>query len=403
MRAAGEAVDGTLMDCTPPRDLRPPAKSAKHRPVGPDDSRLGLVLSGGGARGPFQIGVYERLREDARFKGRRMVMSGTSAGAINAALIAAGKSPDEMMSFWKGLATDPPVEVTPALMGSLLRVTAGMTLTESLNWPRTVGAWTFFVRRALERFPPWPGRLVGAGIEFLLTMRGDLLSKFIENLETPCLVDTHRLRERLVDALGEVVRTEEHELAISAVDVETGQVVRYVSRETPLTTSPEYVVADGGITVDMVLASVSIPVLFPPASVGDRQLWDGGLLVNTPLATVVALEANEIVTVLVTELSPQRPKLDRLGAALERAVDTLLESSYDADRKLLLERNRLASMGVDGYREVKLYKPIRPGGDAGLVVGAYFDFSSSGMLKLRKAGQAAAARWLADPEPVDHL
>src|SRR5438309_559776 len=82
-------------------------------------------------------------------------------------------------------------------------------------------------------------------------MRGDLLSKFIENLETPCLVDTHRLRQRLVDALGEVVRTKEHELAISAVDVETGQVVRYVSRETPFTTSPEYIVADGGITVDM--------------------------------------------------------------------------------------------------------------------------------------------------------
>jgi len=371
--------------------------------VGADDSRVGLVLSGGGARGPFQIGVYERLRQDARFEGRPMILSGTSAGAINAALIAAGQSPDEMMSFWDGLAADPPVEVSPALIRSLLRVTAGMTLTESLNWPRTLGAWGFFIRRALERFPPWPGRLLGAGIEFLLTTRGDLLSKFIEQLGTPYLVDTQRLRERLVDAVGEVVQTHGDELAISAVDVETGQVVRYVSRETPFTSAPEYVVAPGGITVDMVLASATIPVLFPAASVGDRQLWDGGLLVNTPLATVVALGANEIVTVLVTELSQRRPKLDRLGVALERAVDTLLEASYDADRKLLLERNRLASMGVEGYREVKLYKPIRPGVDAGLVVGAYLDFSASGMRKLRNAGRAAAERWLAHPEPLDHL
>jgi hypothetical protein len=144
--------------------LQPPSKSAKHRHVGRDDSRLGLVLSGGGARGAFQIGVYERLREDARFEGRGLVMSGTSSGAVNAALIAAGKSPDQMMSFWEGIASDPPVEVPSALMRSLLRVTAGMTLTESLNWAGTVGAWAFFVRRALERFPPWPGRLLGAGI-----------------------------------------------------------------------------------------------------------------------------------------------------------------------------------------------------------------------------------------------
>ena len=51
---------------------------------------LGLVLSGGGARGAFQVGVYERLLEDARFAAGPTVLSGTSAGGINAALIAAG-------------------------------------------------------------------------------------------------------------------------------------------------------------------------------------------------------------------------------------------------------------------------------------------------------------------------
>ena len=55
------------------------------------------------------------------------------------------------------------------------------------------------------------------------------------------------------------------------------------------------------ITVDMVLASASIPLLFPPVQVGRHLLWDGGLLVNTPLAPVVALGADEIIPVLVTE------------------------------------------------------------------------------------------------------
>jgi len=45
---------------------------------------LGLVLSGGGARGAFQVGVYERLLEDARFAAGPTVLSGTSAGGINA-------------------------------------------------------------------------------------------------------------------------------------------------------------------------------------------------------------------------------------------------------------------------------------------------------------------------------
>ena len=56
-------------------------------------AKLGLVLSGGGARGAFQVGVYERLLRDPRFERGPAVLSGTSAGAINAAMIAAGKSP----------------------------------------------------------------------------------------------------------------------------------------------------------------------------------------------------------------------------------------------------------------------------------------------------------------------
>jgi predicted acylesterase/phospholipase RssA len=368
-----------------------------------ETSRLGLVLSGGGARGPFQIGVFERLRQHPRYRDRPLALSGTSAGAINAALIASGKTPDEMTEFWEDLATDPPVEATSGLIESIVRVAAGLTLTESVNWAGTRDAWGFFLSRAIERFPPWPGRLLGAGIEYLLTQRFDLVSRFIEDVETPSLVNASRLRERLVDAFGETIRSEEHDLAISAVDVDTGKVVRFVSRETPLTRSPEYVVAKKGITVDMVLASASIPVLFPPAVVGERRLWDGGLLVNTPLATVVALEAREVIPVLVTELAAPEPPLDRLGGALERAVDPLRESSYDTDRKLLLERNRLAQMGVEGYQQVKLYRPIRPDDDPDLVIGAYLHFDPQVMRRLRASGRAAASRWLSIPDPEDRL
>ncbi len=362
--------------------------------------RLGLVLSGGGARGAFHVGVRERLREDPRLRERRLVLSGTSAGAINAAMIAVGRTPDEMMDFWTGIARDPPVEATDSFTASLIRVVAGLTLTEALDWTGTAKAGLFFLQRMLERFPPWPGRVIGAGIEYILTRRFDLVSRFIDTVEAPSLVDTAKLRARLVEALGgERVRPREHDLAISAVDVHRGRVVRYVSRRTPHTTSGEYVPCEDGIGVDIVLASASIPVLFSPAAVDGRRLWDGGLLVNTPLAPVVALGADEIVTVLVTELSTDRETFRRLGEALERAVDTLLENSYAVDRKLLLERNRLP-----GYKPVRLYKPIRPRGEPCFNVGAFLHFDPTLMAEMRVAGRAAAAVWLAPKSlPLDTL
>jgi hypothetical protein len=62
-----------------------------------DAGKLGLVLSGGGAR-TLPGGVYERLLRDRRFAEAPM-LSGTSAGALNAAMIAADLTPTEMMDF----------------------------------------------------------------------------------------------------------------------------------------------------------------------------------------------------------------------------------------------------------------------------------------------------------------
>ena len=128
---------------------------------------------------------------------------------------------------------------------------------------------------------------------------------------------------------------------VSAVDVRTGEVVRFVNARTPRTKPPEYQVVDA-ITVDMLLASASIPVLFPPVQVGRRLLWDGGLLVNTPLAPVVALGADRIVPVLVNEPRGRRARSRTSARPIERALETLLENAYNVDRKLLLERNRYA-------------------------------------------------------------
>jgi NTE family protein len=365
--------------------------------------RWGLVLSGGGARGAFQVGVLERLLQDPDFGPGPVAISGTSAGGINAALLASGKSPAEMRAFWRDVASDPPVVVNAGLFEDAVRTFADLMAQDSLDVFGGGPALRRLMQRAQNHVPPRLGSALAFLTEYLLTSRFDLVARFLAGLRHSALADTSRLRERLVDALGgETVREHEMHCAINTVDVRTGRVVRYVTAATPLTREPDYHIVPA-ITVDMVLASASIPLLFPPVAVGDNLLWDGGLLVNTPLAPVVALGAEEIVTVLVTHAPgvPSPKPLRSLGDAVERTVDALLENAYNVDRKLLFARNRIARL-EGGYRAVTLYKALRPEPEI-CSPGSYLDFRRVTLEKLSAAGRRAADAWLAAGPPEDDL
>ena len=367
---------------------------------------LGLVLSGGGARGAFQVGVIERLLEDARFAAGPTVLSGTSAGGINAALLAAGKAPAEMMAFWRAIALDPPVVVSHLFFEGVLRGVLHLTLGEIRRWLSGPTLFLAFLQRLKNHLSPAPSSVLALWVEYLLTERFELVSRLLETIREPYLADTTPLRERLVDVLGgERVPTRGTRLAINTVDAHTGQVVRFVSAPSPATRSPEYVVVEA-ITVDMVLATASIPLLFPPVEIGQHLCWDGGLLVNTPLAPVVALGADEIITVLVTE-PPDRSggQLPYFGRAVERAVDSFLDNAYNVDRKLLLERNRLARLQPASapYRAVTLYEAVRPERVGCFNAGSYLYFERGVLDSMYESGLHAATKWLAAGPLVDHL
>ena len=369
-----------------------------------DTNKLGLVLSGGGARGAFQVGVYERLLRDPRFANGPAVISGTSAGAINGALIAAGKSPRQMMDFWNDIADNPPATASPLFFSSALRTLARLTADEALHWLVPGRRWWALLQRARNHFPPQPGSLTALFVEYLLTARFELISHLLEGIREPFLASTQQLRERLVDTFGgeRVPRGDTH-IAINTVDAHTGHVVRYVTADTPVTRTPDYVIVDA-ITVDMVLASASIPLFFPPVQIGQHLLWDGGLLVNTPLAPVVAMGAEEIITVLVTEPAERTAKpFPHFGRAVERTVDSLLENAYNVDRKLFLERNRLAHLQAQPYREVTLYEAVRPPRDGSFNAGSYLYFERGVLGEMRAAGRRATGAWLAAGPRVDHL
>jgi len=365
---------------------------------------LGLVLSGGGARGAFQVGVYERLLEDPRFEGGPTVLSGTSAGGINAALIAAGKTPREMLQFWKEIADDPPVVASAAFFDDALRSLLRLTVQEWIRWLSTTQPVRALAQRLRNHVPTRPGSLAALWVEYLLTARFELVSRFLEGIREPFIADTAPLRARLVDAFGgERVPNRSCRLALNTVDAHSGRVVRFVTAPAAVAGDSDYVVVDA-ITVDMVLASASIPLLFPPIQVGRHLLWDGGLLVNTPLAPVVALGADEIVTVLVTEpADPHGGQLPHFGRAVERTVDSFLENAYNVDRKLLLERNRVTRLRGGPYREVTLYEAVRPMRDGCFNAGSYLYFERTVLDAMYRAGRVAATSWLAAGPRVDDL
>lgn len=367
-------------------------------------ARLGLVLSGGGARGPFQIGVYERLLREEAFAEGPSVLSGTSAGALNAAMIAAGLSPVEMMEFWYGLADDPPVKASPKMFRSAFTTIARLLGRELLTLPtRFARDLARFGQRAWHYWPPQIGSVSALTLDYFLTSRFDLVSELLDGIDEPFVVETTRLRERLVQVFGGTRVQAKRRLAINAVDLNSRHVVRYVTGPVPAVPASEYVVVPA-ITVDMLMASASIPILFNPVTVGSHLLWDGGLLVNTPLAPAVALGADQIITVLVTEGRHAPGELKRLGRAIEHTADAFLENAYNVDRMLLLERNRLAHEEGSPYREVKLYEAIRPAYDRVLFsAGSYLNFSRDTLRGMYRAGLRAASDWLAQGPPVDRL
>jgi NTE family protein len=368
---------------------------------------FGLVLSGGGARGMFHVGVWSVLAE----RGARVdVISGTSAGAINGALIAAGRTPRQMQDFWLSLAKDPPVVVNEpffaALVDGVLRLLRDQ-----------IGGITTWSAKNLGAFGG-STQLLARAMEHLLTRRFDVISRFLDEVEPNYLFNTDELRQRLRQEIGgEIPMAPDSEegcirLAINAMDIRSGKVVRFVNHK-PQWRSKSSNYIETAISVNEIVSSASIPLLFNTVTDAAvvAPLWDGGLLVNTPIAPAVTLGARRVVPVLVStgddDGSSQEPLT--LGTSIERVADAFLENAYNTDRKLLLVRNQLAARKAragghaDREHPVVLLEPIRPEHDAVFNAGSYLYFGENQLQKIYDAGRTAAERWIDDGPLVDEL
>ncbi len=320
-----------------------------------------LILSGGGGRGAFHAGAYEYLytKEDPWDPD---IVVGTSIGAVNGAAIVQSIPPARLNDFWLTLEADQVEGLPPGMRGLAHR-----------------GAKQFLrrlLRLHLERVEPEQATsdpFEQAWIPLPIGPRwlSDLLIGRWSNL-----LDTGPLRQTLTSTLGldpAQIAASEKTLLINATDVRTGERVTFSNREV-------YSRRDGrlradvetGITMRRILASCSIPLVYPWTRDGREIYWDGAVVCNTPLGAALDAardrpidEPMEAVVVLMTpwreDEEGAKPRAQELPQDFEEAftwmMDWMMLGTFRVELGMTEAFNELAQrqreMGEDvTYRQV---------------------------------------------------
>ena len=239
--------------------------------------RTGLVLTGGGARAAYQIGVLKalaRIRGEAGFQGTGNpfpVITGTSAGAINAAALACRADDFDgavaaLAQVWENFSAD---QVYRADSIGVIRTGARWLTMMSIGW--VIARW----RRARPR-----SLLDNKPLESLL---GELVS-------------TERLHRMMQE--GHL-----HALAVTASSYGSGLHVTFYDAIVdilPWTRSQRLAVRDS-IRVPHLLASSAIPFVFPAVALSINghveYCGDGSMRQAAPISPAVHLGAERILVV----------------------------------------------------------------------------------------------------------
>jgi len=280
------------------------------------------------------------------------VLTGVSAGAINLGFLASyrgsfGEATQALKRRWLSLSTE---EVFKANSSSLL-----------LNGVRIGTA------------------LVGGGSTLAPQIRG--------------LIETSPLRGFLSrsmaqGAIDERIQNGDLEaVALSALSYQTGRTVLFVQGEVEVRTehsSVHHRIVRGPLTVDHIMASAAIPLLFPAIKVGQQYYGDGSFRSTAPLGPAIQLGANRIfaISARYPRSLPEARQPEVIGyPPAARVLGLLLNSVFldtlDWDAANLGRINHLVDQlpaGADarGLRHVDLYIQ-KPSKDIGLIAARFED------------------------------
>ncbi len=283
---------------------------------------VALVLSGGGARGAYEVGVLSYLYgELARLRGGAVppidIVCGTSVGAINACYLAAHMA-------------DPVSGVK-----------------------RLVDLWTAIQFESVLRFN------VRQAMRLPLVLRGGGSDADAGIFDVGPMVDLVT-REVSWKMLARAVRRGLlRAVSVSATEIATGRTTLFIDSapDVPVPTliNPRVVVRHGIVGPQHALASASIPLVFPPVRIGSMLYCDGGLRQNTPISPAIRMGARKILVVGLSKEVGGTAVPEALADAsrtptgatflLGKVLNAFLLDHVQSDVELLRRINQLLSDG----------------------------------------------------------
>ncbi len=332
----------------PNAPARRPPRARKGAPPPVD-----LALQGGGSHGAFTWGVLDRLLEDEAlvFDG----VSGTSAGALNAAVLATGLARGgrvgaraALRAFWEDISGQ------GGCFGGLPGWAQGAGLAGFNLDANPAYAWFNQFLRAFSpaQFNPYD-----------LNLLRDVAKKH---------VDVEALRR------GPVA------LFITATAVHTGQ---------------QRVFSGAELSLDVLLASACLPQLFRPVVIDGEPYWDGGysgnpaiwpLIYNTRALDVVLVKINPLVR-------PQTP--DTAEEIADRVNEITFNAGLVSEMRAIAFVQRLVEQGrldPGEYKNLRLHMIADEEGLAPLHPSSKLNTDRCFLESLHALGHAAAERWLGE-------
>lgn len=240
------------------------------------NQNLALVMSGGGSRGAYEAGVIHYIRtqlpkhisQERRFD----IISGSSVGAINACFLAASchdlaHQGNQIYHIWRDLKQE------------------NVYKRDVLTFAKLFFQSLFGVTRNIFT------RLKEDSDDDLYKKRFHGLldtSPFVPFLKDhiPWGQISFNIQNKLIKALS-----------ISATNVRTGHPELFIEKAHDLPYTGTYKVHQTKIEVNHVMASSSLPILFPSVPIQGEYYADGGLRMNTPMSPAIQLGADRILVV----------------------------------------------------------------------------------------------------------
>ncbi|MBB4517488.1 patatin-like phospholipase family protein [Paraburkholderia fungorum] len=310
--------------------------------------KIALALQGGGAHGAFTWGVLDRLLADNRL----MIdaISGTSAGAMNAAVLADGfekggarGARDGLNRFWEAIAR-----------------AGAFSLYRSAPWtplgfhPVVFLPWYEWLAQMLSPYQLNP---------FNINPLRDFLT---EAIDFDCVRACQKIR-----------------LYISATNVRTNCLRIFTAKE---------------LSVDVLMASACLPQIYQAIQIDGDDYWDGGYVGNPVLAPLIE-ECPDFADILIVQVNPvRRDDVPRTAAEIaDRVNEVSFNSSLMRELDAIANITRLIEAGVvkdPRYQCVHLHRIAADPVFQGLGRNSKFDTRPAFLHHLRDLGREQADHWL---------